>query len=460
MYRHLPQFLEQLGAAGELARVDGTVDPQLEVAEITDRVAKSSNIGLIFGSVKGFDTPLATNLFGNESRTCLALGAKTIEEARSRVAEALDATDPTGWLGRLTSGSQGNVWQQKSPRTARSGPCQQVVRLGADVHLNELPLIQAATGEPQGIITAGLTFWEAPQKRLLTGRFPLVRLDANRLAAFGPPREPASEEPTPVAIVLGGDPALWLAACAPLPVGFDVHTLAGVLRTKPLDMVKCRTNDLEVPADAEFVLEGFWDPTQAPVQIGPLTDSVGNYSPARLATVIRVTAITHRANPVFPAVIPGRPPSESSETTRLMAQVVLPLLRLAIPGLVDFEAATFGGGRDWVVISLRKESSGEAVRMVHAFWGFEPVMAAKFLVVVDAGVDVRDEQAVLAAIAANASPDRDAIFAAGQGGRMAIDATTKLAAERGADCLGPAVRPEALRNAVAERWLSYGLGAE
>ena len=247
----------------------------------------------------------------------------------------------------------------------------------------------------------------------------------------------------PLAVVIGGDPAFLLAAAAPLPAGSDVCAVAGLLREKPLDVVACRSVDLTVPAEAEIVLEGFCDPSQPPVMAGPFCGPTGHCTLPRPAPVMQVTALTHRANPIYAAMVPGRPPHEAVTVARAMQRVFLPLVRLAMPELVDYDLPEFAAARHWAAVSIRKTYAGQGRRAAHAAWGLRPLMFAKMLVVVDEDVDVRDHQQCLAAVAANFRPGRDIVIEQGPadpfdpaapagalGQKMAIDATRKLPEER------------------------------
>jgi 4-hydroxy-3-polyprenylbenzoate decarboxylase len=246
----------------------------------------------------------------------------------------------------------------------------------------------------------------------------------------------------PLAVVIGGDPAFLLAASAPLPPSADVCAVAGLLRQKPLDVVACRGVDLIVPAEAEIVFEGYVDPSEPPVAAGPLCGPTGHATPPLVAPVMHVTALTQRANPIYAAMVPACPPHEAVTVTRAMQRVFLPVTRLAMPELLDYDMPEFAAARHWAAISIRKIYAGQARRAAHAAWGLRPMMFAKMLVVVDDDVDVHDQQAVSAAIASNMNPARDILIDQGPydpfdpaatpgalGQRMAIDATRKLAGE-------------------------------
>ena len=482
-YHCLAEFLEELGEAGELVRIEAAVDPVLEAAEITERTVRAGGPALLFGAVVGHQLPLLTNLLGTETRICRALGVESPGELAGRIGELIEPPEPEGWFEKIKTAPGRAALRRLPPRTVKTGACQQVVRLGGDVDLGELPVVQCRPREAGPTITAGELFAaDAESGRVLVGRYDLRVLDRDRLAACWDPHDDAArlmtgyqerKERMPLAVVLGGDPSGLLAAMAPLPSGADVSALAGFFRNRPRDLVRCRSLELEVPTDAELVIEGYADPAEPPVDCGVLAASGGYYRSARRAPVIRVTAVTHRANPVYPALVPGPPPDEACVIHRTLGRIFLPLVRLAIPELVDYDLPVFGAGRHWVLVSIRKTYAGQARKVAHAVWGLRQLMFSKLLVIVDEEVDVHDQPEVWAAVAGHVDPGRDVWFssgpldpldpAGGAGGlsqRMAIDATVKRPEERSAPRPGPAEMSEEIRRLVSDRWAEYGLGPD
>jgi 4-hydroxy-3-polyprenylbenzoate decarboxylase len=450
-YRCLADFLEELSHANELTRLDNEVDPALEAAEIVAQAACSGGPAILFGAIKGHDLPVLGNLLTTEGRLCRALGIATLDELAERIARLFDVSSPEGWFERLKSGAQPAAISSEMPREVKSAACQQIVRLGSDIDLNELPLLGCGAVLPPAITGAIVFSAEPDSHRPVAGRFDLQRIDAGRLAVCWATHDDharllgeyrARSRKMPLAVVIGGDPAFLLAAAAPLPPGGDVCAVAGLLRQKPLDVVACRGVDLMVPAEAEIVLEGFVDPSEPPVTTGPLCGPMGHATPPLIAPIMHVTAMTQRANPIYTAMVPGRPPHEAITVARAMQRVFLPLARLAMPELVDYDMPEFAAARHWASVSIHKTYAGQGRRAAYAAWGLRPMMFAKTLVVVDDDVDVRDQQAVLAAMSANMNPARDILIDQGPadpfdptatagalGQRMAIDATRKLAGE-------------------------------
>ena len=236
-------------------------------------------------------------------------------------------------------------------------------------------------------------------------------------------------------------------------------------------MIPCRSVDLHVPADAEIILEGTIDPTEPPVEAGPWSTPTGHYGPSRAVAAMQLTAVTHRANPIFPAIVYGRPPHEATVIRRTMQRIFLPLVKMAIPELVDYDLPTFGAARHWAVLAIRKTHAGQARHVANVAWSMRQSMFAKVLVVVDEGVDVHDHEQVLSAIATNMNPGRDVFFQQGPpdpldmaavpgelGQKMAIDATAKLPGEHAGPWPRPAEMSEEVRRLVGDRWEEYGLG--
>jgi 4-hydroxy-3-polyprenylbenzoate decarboxylase len=451
-YRCLAEFLEQLGHAGQLTRVEKEVDPALEIAEMTAQAAKAGGPALLFAAIKGHDLPVLTNLLATEERICRALAIESLDDLSARIGRMLDSSAPEGWFERLKGGGQPAALSGMMPRNVKSAACQQILRLGSDIDLGLLPLLQNAPEESQRAITGAVVFSSEPDShRRITGRFDLQRIDGTRLAvcwaahddhARLPGEYRARGQKMPVAVVIGGDPAFLLAAAAPMPPGNNLCAVAGLLREKPLDMVACRGVDLEVPAEAEIVLEGFVDPAEPPATAGPLCAPLGHCTSQRPAPVMHVTALTHRANPIYAAMVPGPPPQEACTVARAMQRVFLPLQRLAMPELVDYDLPEFAAARHWAAISIHKTYPGQGRRAAHAAWGLRPLMFAKTLIVVDDDVNVRDQQDVLAAVTRNSRPGKDIVIEQGPpdpfdpttfptvlGERMALDATRRLPGE-------------------------------
>lgn len=452
LYRCLAEYLEKLGHTGELTRVEDEVNPALQVAEMVSKTAISRGKALLFGNAKGYDLPILCNLLGTEGRICRSLDVDSLDEVADRIARLLDTSASEGWFERLKGGSQSALLASVATRKVKSAACQQIVRLGSDINLDELPLLQTLPEEPGRAITVTPVFSAEPDSHSpVVGRFDLQRLDRTQLAVCWSAHDPharllceyrARDQKMPLAVVIGGDPAFLMAASAPLPPGGDVCAVAGLLRERTLDVVACRSVDLDVPAEAEIILEGFCDPSQPPIMAGPLCGPTGHATSPQLAPVMQVTAVTHRANPIYAVMVPGRPPHEAITVARAMQRVFRPLARLAMPELIDYDLPEFAAARHWAAVSIRKTYPGQGRRAAHAAWNLPAMMFAKVLVVVDDDVAVHDHQQVLAAITAHMRPGRDVLVEQGPpdpfdpaasagtlGEKMAIDATRKMDVE-------------------------------
>jgi 4-hydroxy-3-polyprenylbenzoate decarboxylase len=473
----LPDFLEELEQAGELARIAVEVHAELEAAAITEQVAKAGGPALFLERIKGQHPPLVTNLLGSHSRLCRALGVGSLDELSDLLAPEAPAS--AGWLERIKSHSPLTAAAKGPTKTVRSGVCQQVVKLGRDVNLLEWPALRCWALEPRRSITAGLLLTQDPEngdRKLET--VPLEIVDRTRLAVCWRRYHAGLRhleqyrrrgDRMPVAVWVGADPALAVVAAAPLPADADSFAFAALLRRRPLELVKCRSHDLEVPAEAELVIEGFIDPEAPRLASGPWGQADGRYSVPGEAWLLEVSTVTHRTNPVFVATVPAAPPSEASVIDRAIERLWLPLVKQAVPELVDYALIDQAGPQKLAVLSIHKSFPGQARKAASGFWGLDAFMSVKLLVVVDADVDVRNYAQVLLTAATNAAGGRDVFFHAGPphpfdqihlsgDGQMGIDATAKLPEEHA----GP--RPEKLSaspqavDLIRGRWSEYGLG--
>lgn len=521
-YEHLGEFLNLLADRGELKRVSASVDARLELAAIAQRAGQGeAAAALLFDSVKTVNgtaqpIPVAVNVFGSESRLLLALGVSSLEEIAERVTALTQPELPGGWLEaiqlvpKLVEASR---WPVTRVTAAMS---QQVVLMGSDVDLTSLPVPICWPNEKQPVLTAAQVYVEKPlsvevkeesaadhpseggttnetsdsapslaphpsplaQRRAT--RVPVQIRDRNTVAIHWTPHDEAWHlledyrkrgQQMPVAIALGGDPAVTYAASAPLPSHVDPLVFAGFLRKGAVGVTAARSVDIEVPADAEIVLEGLIDPDAEFEDAPPIGLPTGSYSVPRRVPVATITAVTHRANPILPLIVPSRPPSEDHWLARATERIFLPLVRLALPEVVDLVLPRAGAGRNIAFASISKRYPQQARKVMNGLWGLARLSTVKMLVIVDPDVDVHDDEAVWFAVGANSHPGRDTIFSegpadwhdhaspiAGTGHRIGIDATRKHA-----DDGHPRDWPEALRvdeetqTNIEERWSEIGL---
>jgi len=479
--RCLADFLESLDESGQLVRVSVEVDPIEEIAALTRQVAGSDGPALLFEKVRGHRLAIVTNLLGSESRVCRALSVDAISTLQERMASLWQPASSQGWLEKIRGAPRADMLSSAQPRTVRSAPCQQIVRLGSDVDLNEWPLITMSAAETGPCIAGALVYTVDPNsgvrhvtscdlqmvgpRRLVPcwHEFTSAASDLGGWAARG--------EAMPVAVMLGGDPSHAVAAATILDNDWDVAAWTAQLRQQPLELVCCRSHNLEIPADAEVVIEGHVDPASRHEQPCTTTAPTG-YSREILGQgVLEVSAVTHRNGPILPAAIGGIPRQDEHQVLgRIATQLFLPLLQRSLPEVVDI-ALPFGGvGRSFAVVAMKKAYAMHPRNVAGGLWSMPWLLGLKMLVLVDSDIDVHDKMAVLHAIATQVDPRRDmwvedaashplnhAAVRPPVGSRMAVDATAKLAAEHGG------ARPERARlspetvDLLRKRWAEYGL---
>lgn len=492
---HLADWLAQWHDVRELVRVSAEVDAVHEIAAITDRLrSDQGGPAVLFDHVRGQTIPVVTNLFGSPRRLSAAFGASSLDGLSLRIDDWLSVSLPRGkldtWklLPRLAELSQ---WP---PTVVKTGLCQQVVKLGRDVNLADLPALTMWPGDAAPTITWGQLHASSPTD---AGEMPAPQgesIDLRRHVCVVPLEvrgrdgllihgDETSElwsllvehgsrgQQMPVAIVLGVDPITSVASWAPLPGRTDPLVFAGFLRNRPVELVAARSVPLSIPASAEIVIEGFIDPQTAFESAGPISRETGFFGPSESLPLMRVTAVTHRANPVFPAMVPGLAPSESHWLDRACERLLLPLARLWIPEMVEWRWPFAGASRHVLFASIRKTYSQQARKVMHALWSLPRAATAKMLVVVDDDVDVSDENAVWSSVAAHSDPARDLVLwdgpaapldhataVRGVGRKLGMDATRKLPSESGAARVAQPLRWTAeIEQRLQARWPEFGL---
>lgn len=452
----LADFVADFEEAGQLVRISASVESELEIAAITEQVIKSSTAGnapaLLFDQVKGHKVPVLTNLYGSLPRLLQILRTDSLDAISDRIAGLLSPDLPEGWLDSLKLIPQFSQLLNIKPRIVKTASCQQVVKLGRDVNLSEFPLLHCWPDEAFPTITAGqiVTFDPETNARFVNAR-PIQVISDQQLAIRWSQHDAgyqllqkyqARGQQMPVAIVLGGDPVCYYAAQAPLPTPTDPYAFSGFLRNRSLDLVRARTVELDVPAQAEIIMEGFIDTTAEPLEVGPVANPTGYYSPAEIVYPVHLSAVTHRSNPIWPAIIPAAPPAEAGLFAQATERIFLPLLKLLVPELVDVHFPQSGAGRYLMFVSIQKTYPHQARRVANALWSLERLLSLKMIVVVDHDVDVQNEAEVWYHVSTNVNPGRDLIFAEGPGDdddhsatikgishKLGFDATRKTAAE-------------------------------
>jgi 4-hydroxy-3-polyprenylbenzoate decarboxylase len=481
MYQNLGEFINYLEQHDDLVRVAVEVDPELEITEIANRVMKSPGGGkaLLFEKVKGSSLSLLINSLGSNQRMCAALGVAQFSDIADRIAGILNTTVPTGLMDKLRKLPELAQWASFTPKNVRTGPVQEIVYNGDDVSLDMLPILKCWPMDGGRYFTLGgiYTRDQATGKRNV-GMYRVQQLDKRTCAMHWQIHHDGAAHcrswqqagmKMPLAIVLGGDPALAYAASAPLPNGIDEILFAGFLRQKAVEMVPCVSIDMQVPAEAEIVIEGYVDP-QKLVKEGPFGDHTGYYSMPEMYPEFTATAITMRRGAIYPATIVGIPPMEDYYMGLATERIFLPVLQSILPEVVDYHLPACGVFHNFCLVSIKKQYPYHARKVMHAIWGMGQLMFSKFIIVVDSTVNVHDIEDVLFHVGANVDPRRDCCIVDGPvdaldhaapqlcaGSKMGIDATAKTASEGLIRDWPPVIEmPKEIKTLVDKRWADYG----
>ena len=463
-YRSFRHFLETLEQAGELTRVSDPVDTDLLITEWADREMKSSGGGkaLLFeqpvvdGQVSKF--PVAINTMGSRKRIAMALGRESIDEIAQEIQLILKAKPPTDLREGFALLKQGIHLLHARPKQVRDAPCQEIIHKiesdagrADDFSLRHLPILKCWPKDGGRFITLPNVHTRDPETgarnvgvyrmQIFDERTTAMHWQVHKVGARHGKRYYQRNEPMPVAVALGGDPALSFSATAPLPDGLDEILFAGFLRRKSIEMVKCKTIDLEVPADVDLVLEGYVQPGEMRPE-GPFGDHTGYYTAVEDYPVFHLTAITHRRDAVYPTTIVGIPPMEDFYIGDAVVRIFLPVFKMNFPELVDMTLPAEGVFHNLVIVSIRKQYPYQAFKVMHGLWGMGQMMFSKYIVVVDEDCDVHNTSEVLFRLCANTDPGRDTTVIKNPsdsldhapteqniGSHMGFDATRKLPGE-------------------------------
>lgn len=481
-YESYAEFLEALEQAGELTRISQPLATELEITELADREMKKPGGGqallieqpTVNGQISAL--PLAINTMGSARRMAMALGAESVNAAAVELGSLIQAKAPTGIRETFELLGQALTLRHAKPKRAKTGPCKEFIhRFEATAPRTEpwpsAPDINDVSAiDPQSSTLLDLPIlkcWPLDGGRFITlpcvvtrdpdtgdrnlGMYRMQIYDDSstgmhwqlqKVAARHGRRYYETGERMPVAVFLGGDPVFPFCATAPMPDGLDEFLLAGYLRRKSVEMVKCETNDLEVPANADIVIEGYIDPTEPLREEGPFGDHTGYYTLPEPYPVFHITAITHRKKAVYPATIVGIPPMEDFHMGSASVKLFMPILRMTFPEIVDIALPAEGVFHNLVFVSIKKTYPMQAYKIMNGLWGMGQMMFTKYIIVVDADVDVHNTSLVLFHLCACTDPQRDSIFTKGPadvldhatteiavGTKLGIDATKKLPAE-------------------------------
>ena len=466
-------------------RIKQEVDPYLEMTEISDRTLRAKGPALLFENPKGYDVPVLCNLFGTPERVALGMGQENVSALRD-VGELLaflkEPEPPKGLL---------DLWEKRHDfkqvlnmpvKVVKKAPCQQIVLEGDQVNLDQLPIQTCWPGDAAPLVTWALAITRGPEKeRQNLGIYRMQKIAKNKLIMrwlahrggaldYRDFQKKNPGKPYPVAIALGADPATTLGAVTPVPDTLSEYAFAGLLRGEKTQVVKCMGSDLQVPASAEYILEGFLHGDEA--EEGPFGDHTGYYNEVETFPVFTIDRITHRENPIYHSTYTGRPPDEPAILGAALNEVFVPILKKQFPEIVDFYLPPEGCSYRMAVVSMKKQYPGHAKRVMMGVWSFlRQFMYTKFVIVTDDDVDVRNWEDVIWAMTTRMDPVRDTVMientpidyldfaspVSGLGSKMGMDATNKMPGETSREWGEPIVMDETIKQRVDELWSELGI---
>jgi 4-hydroxy-3-polyprenylbenzoate decarboxylase len=481
-FEDLREFIRALEKAEQLKRIRVEVDPELEIAEITDRVSKRGGPALLFENVKGHSMPVLINAFGSRERMKLALGVEDYGEITDRIIELIDFKSPQGLLEKLKMVPRLADLGKIFPKLVRDGPCKERILKRGQFSLFELPILKCWPEDGGRYITMPLVFTKNPETgKRNCGMYRMQVYDDQTTGMHWQIHKHGAQHlrnlrrcgggRLEVAVAIGADPATVFSAILPLPEDIDEMIVAGFLRQEPVQMIKCETVDLEVPANAEIVIEGYVDSSERRLE-GPFGDHTGYYSLEEEFPVFHATCMTHRKNPIYQTTIVGKPPMEDCWMGEAVERIFLPLMQRQFPEIVDYHMPFAGVFHNLMIVSIRKSYPGHARKVMNAIWSLPQAQFTKCIIVVDDDTDVRDLNQVAWRVLNNIDPERDIQFVLGPvdqldhssrlpcfGSKMGIDGTRKWRSE-GFNRPWPKeiqMSPEVKRR-VDELWPLLGLG--
>ena len=485
-FKDLREFISLLEQEGELKRITAAIDPNLEITEIADRCLRNGGPALLFENPKGSSVPLLANLFGNTKRIALAMGQKDLEGLRDvgrLLAFLKEPSPPKGWRDLWQSlPSYKNVLNMP-PAVRKTAPCQEVVIAEEDVDIGFLPIQTCWPGDAGPLVTWPLVITRGPEKdRQNLGIYRMQKLGPNKLIMrwlshrggaldFKEWQEKLPGEGFPVSIAIGADPATVLATVTPVPDTLSEYAFAGLLRNSKTEVVKSLTNDLQVPANAEIVLEGVIEANEMADE-GPYGDHTGYYNEVERFPVFTIKRITHREDPIYHSTYTGRPPDEPAMLGVALNEVFVPLLQKQFPEIVDFYLPPEGCSYRMAIVSMKKQYPGHAKRVMMGVWSFlHQFMYTKFVVVLDEDINIRRWEDVIWAITTRMDPLRDTVMidntpidyldfaspVAGLGSKMGLDATNKIAGETEREWGSTITMSDEVKARIDSLWQDLGI---
>ncbi|HYL35014.1 MAG TPA: menaquinone biosynthesis decarboxylase [Bryobacteraceae bacterium] len=480
-YSDLRDFIAALEKHKELRRIPFEVDPALEITEFADRAVKTGGPAMLFEKPKGSSVPVLINSFASRRKMEIALEVDSVEEIARRISEYLEMRMPEGLIGKLKMLPKLAEVGAFFPKTVSGGPCKEVIRRD-NFSLDEYPILRCWPQDAGRFITLPMVFSKNPDSgkrncgcyrlQVYDGRTTGMHWQTHKQGAEHHRRllKEGKQTRMDVAVAIGSDPASMFSAILPLPPDLDEMMIAGFIRGKPVEMVKCETSDLEVPANAEIVLEGYVELGERRTE-GPFGDHTGFYSLADDYPVFHITCVTQRKHPIYATTIVGPPPMEDFYMGKAVERIFLPLMRLQLPEIRDISMPAEGIFHNLILVSIRKSYPLHARKVMHAIWGLGQAMFSKCIVVVDEDVDVQNVSEVAWKALNNIDPERDIQFVLGPvdsldhssrlanyGSKMGIDATRKWKEEGFTRPWPDVIRmSEDVKQRVAQLWKKAGL---
>jgi 4-hydroxy-3-polyprenylbenzoate decarboxylase len=477
----LREYVESLEKVGQLRRIRTKVSVDLEIAEILRRVMyKNEGPAILFENVEGFKIPVLGNAFGSLRRLKMALDMENFEEIGERMAKLTKLKIPHGLLNKVKMLPKLSEISDYGPKSTNSGPVTEIVETSKPT-LDSLPIIKSFPKDSGRFITFGITVSKNPETQVrnlgvyrlqvIGSKKAIMHWQVHKRGALHYQMNKEKMQKTEVAVVIGADPATVFSAVAPVPEGLDKFLFAGITRRKGIDLVKCRTVDVEVPASAEVVLEGYVDPSEMNIE-GPFGDHTGYYTPPEPYPTFTLTGIMMRNNPIYLTTVVGKPILEDAYIGKVIERSFLPVVKMFQPEVVDFSMPAAGWFQGIAIVSIKKRYPGQAKKVMMGLWGMGQLSLTKVLIVVDEDVSVHDLNDVIWAVTTRSDPKRDTMLIENAptdsldpaspllnlGSKMGIDATKKTKEEG----FERPVQEEALPdkstiNLVTKKWNEYGL---
>lgn len=485
-YRDLRDFISQLEKLGELKYVSRPVSPNLEMTEICDRVLRTHGPAVLFKNPEGYNIPVLANLFGTPHRVALGMGEQSVTALREVGKLLAYLKEPEPPKGLKDAWDKWPVLKQvlyMTPKVISNAPCQEVIWEGSEVDLGRLPIQTCWPGDAAPLISWGLVVTRGPNKprqnlgiyrqQVIASNKVIMRWLAHRGGALDYQEwlQMHPGQPFPLAVVIGADPATILGAVTPVPDSLSEYQFAGLLRGSKTELVQCIGCDLQVPASAEIVLEGKIHPGEVAIE-GPFGDHTGYYNEQETFPVFTIDRITMRRDPIYHSTYTGKPPDEPAILGVALNEVFVPLLQKQFPEISDFYLPPEGCSYRLAIVSMRKQYSGHAKRVMFGIWSYlRQFMYTKFIIVVDNDIDIRNWQEVIWAITTRVDPSRDTLLVdntpidyldfaspvSGLGSKMGLDATNKWPGETARDWGTPISMDEVTKNRVDRMWSELGL---